>query len=139
MTDREKLAKLLECCEEICTTWGSTYSEAADYLIAHGVTVRQMQKPLAWVDVIELGKLPHSIVWIEKSKKNCTSPNVGWHEPVSLTEPDGEGVYRFTGEIDFYAPGIETETCCTKSCYGKTWRCWAEKPTDEERMAAAWL
>ena len=50
MTDQEKLVELLEGCEEICTTWGSTYSEAADYLIAHGVTVKE------WVSVSESPK-----------------------------------------------------------------------------------
>lgn len=109
-----------------------------EYLIAHGATVKEPQKPLAWVDVIELGKLHNSIVWIEESKENWTSPNTGWNVPVSLKKPDGEGVYRFTGEIDFYAPGIETEICCTKSCYGKIWRCWAKKPTEAERKAAEW-
>lgn len=25
-----------------------------------------------------------------------------------------------------------------KGCYGKTWRCWSRRPTDEERKAAKW-
>ena len=37
----------------------------------------------------------------------------------------------FEKDGDEYRYFVETE-------YGKTWRCWSRKPTDEERKAAKW-
>ena len=47
MDVREKLMELLENNEFIIRTWGCEYEEAADQLIAHGVTVQE------WVSVSE--------------------------------------------------------------------------------------
>lgn len=38
MTDREKLIGILKTCEEIVIYWACSYEEAADYLLANGVT-----------------------------------------------------------------------------------------------------
>lgn len=40
---------------------------------------------------------------------------------------------RITFVMSYY---LEKEFFCDD--YGKEWRCWATKPTDEERAAAAW-
>lgn len=41
MDVREKLVELLVNCEDIVRSWDGTYGEAADHLIAHGVTVQE--------------------------------------------------------------------------------------------------
>lgn len=33
----------------------------------------------------------------------------------------------------------EDDVKLMRSDYGKTWRCWTRRPTDEERRAAAWI
>lgn len=48
--------------------------------------------------------------------------------------PFSAGVY----EIEFESIGWAEDCALALEDYGKTWRCWAEKPTEEERMAAGW-
>ena len=38
----------------------------------------------------------------------------------------------------FYETHNSDELKLMERDYGKTWRCWARKPTDEERAAAVW-
>ena len=125
MTDREKLVELI-------TEAGIKYATIeglADYLIANGVTVRQMQKPLTVEEVMET---PCS-VWYENNTviapmmvSNRESFSVLYLKDVVF------GWYR-SSCVDCFA-SVELPV----SDYGKTWRCWAEKPTDEERQAAEW-
>ena len=51
--------------------------------------------------------------WIEDKIFACTS---GYHSP----------------------DGVRGWAKALKESYGKTWRCWERKPTDEERSAAGW-
>lgn len=126
MTDREKLKKLVLGC--IGNHGFVTPPELVDYLIAHGVTVREMQKPMDLVDAIEAD----DPVWIEHL----------------LTFMDMEVIKIYpTDYFDrrFFADGTligkrinEKSILLQKDDYGKGWRCWAEKPTEEERKAAHW-
>lgn len=137
MTDHEKLVELLEGCEEICTTWGSTYSEAADYLIANGVTVRQLQKPLT---VHQLQK-PLTIK-VLKQMLNCHV----WVEIIDHTifadtaaDFDGWGLVSFSYVRMWYKKSADfVKVDHHFENYLKTWRCWTSRPTDEERQAAKW-
>ena len=110
MTDREKLVELISqsrvtiTSDSACIN-GSEY--IADYLIANGVTVKQMQKPLAY------SKVFHS---------QCLEPQ--W-----WVELENGDIFCSRDEVGMFL----------LDSYGKTWRCWAEKPTDEERKAAEWL
>ena len=40
--------------------------------------------------------------------------------------------------IDVYKLGAACALPMSEELYCKTWRCWAEKPTEEERKAAEW-
>ena len=129
MTDREKLVgMLIEADREIgilCDGCGSrpeqeVFGNIADHLIAHGVTVREMQKPLA---VEELGKGQRDFIWIEH--------DTAYIVPIQI-------LYVGAGLVEYVQFG-ETGICYAGTDgYGKTWRCWAEKPTEEERKAAEW-
>lgn len=137
MTDREKLFGLLiEADREIgilCDGCGSrpeqeAFGNIADHLLAHGVTVREPKKPMDLVDAIEAD----DPVWIEYVH----------------TFMDMEVIKIYTVdyfESRFFVDGTligkrinEKSMLLKKDDYGKTWRCWAEKPTDEERKAAEW-
>lgn len=128
MTDREKLEKLTELISEVAC--GTTYNypsgrgfaintrEIANHLLAHGVTVREKQKPLT-VEKLEY-------------RMNC------WYEENGEDELDyvmigGSG---YAIELYFIKSPYPMEKMRWE--YGKTWRCWAEKPTDAERKAAEW-
>lgn len=138
MTDREKLVSLLGAINsaayiKIPTESGFSISKfgedyIADYLIAHGVTVREIQKPMDLVDAIEAD----DPVWIEYVH----------------TFMDMEVIKIYTVdyfESRFFVDGTligkrinEKSMLLKKDDYGKTWRCWAEKPRSEERKAAEW-
>lgn len=142
MTDHEKLFRLLLKAFSLHSTIGLDWNdcslffpnvkfqEAIDYLLENGVTVRQPQKPLT---VEELMEIPGS-VWYENDTaiapmmvSNQKSFSVLYLKDVVF------GLYR-SSAFDSFA-SLELPILD----YGKTWRCWAEKPTEEERRAAEWL
>ena len=117
MTDREKLVKLLEDVTQLNALKG-TIEETADYLIAHGVTVKEKQRPLHRRQLVDSG-----FFFLERKEEEEVYPVVlkeRWE------------VYF----VDFV--GTNSLVRHNKVDYGKTWRCWAEKPTEEERRAAEW-
>lgn len=116
MTDREKLKKLVRGC--IGNHGFVTPLELVDYLIANGVTVREMQKPLTVEELQE-----DTVCWYEEHNDNIVPVEIG----------------RCTNFIGVYYIGGDFPIVEKKWEYGKTWRCWAEKPTEEERKAAEWL
>ena len=136
MTDREKLEDLIyrahhnaSCVIGHDGSEDEAIEEEVRYLIAHGVTVRTMRKPLT---VEELMEMPGS-VWYENDTviapmmvSNQKSFSVLYLKDVVF------GLYRSAGFNCFGSLELPV------SDYGKTWRCWAEKPTAEERMAAEW-
>ena len=114
MTDREKLVELI-------TEAGIKYATIeglADHLLAHGVAVKEPQKPLA------VGKLEY--------RMKC------WYEENGDDEVDHVmiGGSGYAIELYFIKSPYPMEKLRWE--YGKTWRCWAEKPTEEERKAAEW-
>lgn len=123
MTDREKLVELIQGnMAGFVNPYAYEYSDNAerfaDHLIANGVTVRERQEP------IEMSELPEdSVCWYEEKYEDELYP-------VRLEEGR---VHVFVSFI-----GIEFAERHEKCNYGKTWRCWAENPTDEEREAAEW-
>lgn len=131
MTDQEKLEKLTELIAEVAC--GTTYNypggrgfaintkEIAHHLIANGVTVREMQKPLT---LEELRRIEEQPVWCETeaTRKPCVVKR-------SLIDKE---------DAIFYALGSECPIFFSVEDYGQFWRCWAEKPTEEERKAAEW-
>ena len=119
MTDREKLVGFLkEIAHENC--FGST-EKIADHLLAHGVYVRESQKPCKFEEISLC-----DYCWIEHKYEIYTSVEIAC-------------VLCKTSEyfgIDFV--GLGSPITHRKELYNKTWRCWAEKPTEEERRNAKW-
>lgn len=133
MTDREKLFRLLLKAFSLHSTIGLDWNdcslffpnvkfqEAIDYLLENGVTIREKQKPLT---VKEVRAMP-DVVWVEWSFGGC--------EPRIPSTIDIDNIHK----IEHYSFTDEMSERLDE--YGKTWRCWAEKPTAEERMDAEWL
>lgn len=120
MTDREKLIDLL-----LIPSKTLEYEDAeriAKYMIAHGVTVKEPQKPIVETD---LGKYLDTPVWFEEFGRDVE------YLPLLL---DGIGIYyaefKEFGKSEWLDRRIDD--------YNYQWRCWAEKPTEEERKAAEW-
>lgn len=132
MTDREKLVKILvEADQEIgilCDGCGSRpeheiFGNIADHLLSHGVTVQEPKKPIQKGYILE-----NSPCWLEElSEKYGYSLDIA-----DFTKSATENVYHasFIGFEEYEKYDVDQ--------YGKTWRCWAEKPTEEERQAAEW-
>lgn len=117
MTDREKLIGFLkEIAHENC--FGST-EKIADHLLAHGVTVKEPNKVLTLEEVLQAIK-DCKTLWIEDEE-----------EPTNTGIDPGCYVVRYWLNKTVIKDEI-------RACYGKTWRCWAENPTEEERKNAKW-
>lgn len=85
---------------------------------------RPLQKPLT---VEELKALPE-VVYIELA-------------PFAAVESVYAGIPFRVNDIETPSIDIHVLDGCEGfrlDKYGKTWRCWATKPTDEERQAAPW-
>ena len=125
MTDREKLVEMINHVSEgyIENLMQPGGAEAmANYMIANGVTVKEPQKPIAETD---LGKYLDMPVWFEELGRDVE------YLPLLL---DGIGIYyaefKEFGKSEWLDRRIDD--------YNYQWRCWAEKPTEEERKAAEW-
>lgn len=99
---------------------------------------KPLQKPLPWAEVIERGKHPNSIVWIETGMMLSSYIQSGWYELLSVSRADSDGRYHFTGKIELYRPGFHDPYILSILLYEKEVRCWATKPTDEERRTVKW-
>ena len=130
MTDREKLINLILKISDGKLIYGKeetiniteNLGELIDRLLSGGVTVKEPQKPLT---VEELKRMDGCPVWCETeaTKTPCVVKN------------------SMIDKVDaiFYALGREYPIFFNVDGYGQTWRCWAEKPTEEERKNAEWL
>lgn len=124
MTDREKLHKLLDesFLEQYNTRLFLTAKHTANFLISHGVTVKEMQKPLT----VDEASGTNEPVWMEYITGMVFVCDL-------VVSPGWNGIY------DAYIIGTTEPKPLPEMYYGKTWRCWADKPTEEERKAAEWL
>lgn len=129
MIDRVKLVKLIDevaegmliqrCGELVCTV---NSDEIADHLLANGVTVKEPQKPIAETTLVMYLDTP---VWFEEFGRDVE------YLPLLL---DGIGIYY----AEFKEFGKTEWLNRRMDDYNYQWRCWAEKPTEKERMAAEW-
>lgn len=130
MTDREKLIAVLNEIESdvgfICDACGESKKSIcienfADRLLAHGVYVREPQKPCKFEEISLC-----DYCWVEHKYEIYTTVEIA----CVLCKTS-----EFCG-IDFVGNG--SPITHRKELYNKTWRIWNEKPTVEERMAAEW-
>ena len=89
-------------------------------MTANGVNVKAMQKPLT---VEELPEYLGEIIWKEEPSMELV--------PVKMF---------FVGSIaaEYGEFGVAEDCESIIGDYNYSWRCWAEKPTEEERKAAEW-
>ena len=135
MSDREKLVELIKSAKAAmrgkefnCNLEREYFT--AEYLIVHGVTVKEplkpLQKPMTALEISRQEGLKGKRVYLE-------------------TKEDGKiveaAVLRGTpnawNSFAFDVVGGD-RVCAFEYHLNVVYRCWAEKPTDEERMAAAW-
>ena len=83
---------------------------------------KPMQKPLTLEEAIN----SEWTVWVEIN--GWTNPRAG--DVWASKRLEGYAMFAFIGECP--------RSHAAMNRYGKGWRCWATRPTDEEREAAAW-
>ena len=83
---------------------------------------KPMQKPLTLEEAIN----SEWTVWVEIN--GWTNPRAG--DVWASIRLEWYAMFAFVGESLRYHAAMNQ--------YGKGWRCWASRPTDEEREAAAW-
>lgn len=119
MTDREKLENMMSAYLDVVGE--TTAEDMANFLVANGVTVKEPQKPLK-VEELNEG----DVLWFELD--DYPAKYVRIRELIGLSH----------GFASFQEIGNKLELDYLTMDYGKLWRCWAEKPTEEERMAVEW-
>lgn len=128
MTDREKLGKLLAESASISAykrggewEYSLNLEEIIDHLIANGAMVKEAQKPLT----VEEASGTNEPVWMEYITGRVFVCDLA-------ASPGWNGIY------DAYVIGGAVPKPLPKNHYGKSWRCWAEKPTEAECRNAKW-
>lgn len=135
MTDREKVIKGLECClnadvndcEMDCPYFndcGGFYSNNTA-LIADALALLKAQEPRV-MTLDELQALQRQdVVWLEDANKEAIIPGI------VITALKKEWQFMtFTGYSGLF--------CVSCVDYGKRWRCWTSRPTEEQREAIPW-
>lgn len=129
MTEREKMLEILQglCIKEKIgegLTMREKFEQIANQLIAKGVTVKLQQKPL---QLDELKEHEGRFIWLEmKDRSNWRA-----FEPAKIDCVKRNITY-------FDCIGSEEEFYFENVFYNVEWRCWEEKPTEEERQDAEW-
>ena len=130
MTDREKLVEIVcQAMQEVDCIGHCNHPpcyqvhHVVDELISHGVTVKESQKPqknpLTLDEAIEMSKDEDATFYIENNLKNSIIQSEYW------------------GSVNFWLNKC-VEKQKHRDSYGRLWRCWAKRPTEEERKAAEW-
>lgn len=137
MTDREKVIKGLECCNMPNNHDDCPYNGAAHYntcthqLLTDALALLKAQQPRV-MTLEEIGNALKMPIWKETKSAHKDLYN-GWvlaydiqtglgitGTRLGMSEPSGRMVWYKLDD------------------YGKTWRCWTARPTDEQREAAKW-
>ena len=137
MNDREKIIAALENCSdpagkcrdcpyEECERFEKSISEYPDELIRKAVELLKEQEPrvMTLEEVKKLQSIRDGAIWMEIFG-NGLFP--------ALPEFSNKSLTFFVAILfDGYRSVFENDW------YGKTWRCWSSRPTDEQRGAVPW-
>lgn len=122
MTDREKVFRGLACC---LSAW--RHCDKCPYkpprcaeLLTDAMALLEAQEPRVMTLEEALGG---DECWVEYPNGGC-----GYADCYLSYTTKGADIYR-TMKHDFNVP---------LATYGKTWRCWTSRPTDEQREAVKW-
>lgn len=137
MIDREKVIKALEACHQP----GIPECEKCPYADNEKGTCDRLEPLLN--DALDLLKAQEPrIMMLDELRQLEHTDHIIWMEANGDPESfDGyaEVTTNFvTKDIEFFVPGNEVEFIPDNKNYGKSWRCWSSRPTDEQRGAVKW-
>ena len=137
MAELEKVIKGLECCmsEKICASQcpykgqcddgGYYYSRA----IEEAISLLKAQKPRV-MTLEEVEDALDTVVWVDRPLFDNSSDEYALIDAYSRKTQIVELRYPFCDKD--YRERADYAT------YGKTWRCWTQQPTKEQREAVPW-
>lgn len=106
----------------------SRYCWQCGQKVTHKWTVKQTQKPMTMEELKEIYFMREDHVWPHENKPPYLYLD-------SSIEKNDHLWVAWSIVVDFLETGYRKYTV---ESYGKTWRCWTEKPTEEERKNAKW-
>lgn len=134
MADLERVINGLEICEQdekLCFTetecpYQSKFPRCCITLIHDALELLKAQEPRVMdADEIVLSADPSKWLWVERKGDYCAE---AFKAGKTIS-----GLIAFDSEM----PGAFLY-CERPDEYGKTWRCWTSRPTDEQREATPW-
>lgn len=133
---REKVIRGLECCK---IPFSKCYNGGCPYFDDEGCKAKLKREALELLKAQE----PRVMTLEEvKEMKRLTICAVEQRSKVIKNTFNAEygGIVTLGNEnfLDFGLYGETNRYRRTESGYGKTWRCWTSRPTDEQREAIPW-
>lgn len=140
MKTPEEIKKGLECCNTYNDCRSCPYDDKVEK--GWGCCVQRNADVLAYIQLLEAKVAEYEKLLAEKASKlfeydEIPDGGVAWLE---CANGDVKMHEAFRGSIGyiFYYIGSANEFWLPRDGYGKNWRCWNSKPTDEEKKAAKW-
>lgn len=156
MADLEEVIKALECCvspvfkgfpyqshiaDKGCEVIECPYRDDCDQLLLDALELLKAQEPRVMTadEMIEAVKT-NEAVYVEESPEG-SSQHCFWGLVVEGCDPPQDGGYNYPGGVLFNVINAH-EDMWDGDFYGLNsplgWRCWTEKPTEEQRKAVKW-
>ena len=133
MDKREKVIEGLQKCASLhqCFVCESCVYPGVDCAIDDAIALLKAQEPRV-LTLEELAAAQKTPVWRETKRAHKDLYN-GWMLAYDIQRGQGitgtrQGMTEPNGRIGWYK----------LDDYGKTWRCWTSRPTDEQREAVKW-
>lgn len=125
------LCHVQDACRDCAYDAGHPYNECVELLLKDALSLLKMQEPRV-LTISELWHMEHKPVYLERknSRLYMTEPSIVLKTERSYIPSLGDS-YILMRENKIHD---KYWTCD----YNKTWRCWAARPTDEQREAAKW-
>lgn len=122
MSDKERLIQIFE--HAVNKAWGEGF-DYIDLSPSDGKKILELLKEREpkVIDISEIYTAKKLDVWIENKSENTV-------HPLMLIETEMTN----KSQTAFFYPMLVRPI----KAYGKTWRCWSARPTDEQRKAVKW-
>jgi len=121
MIDREKVIDELKEMVMVCAIYGD--DEAIETLNSAISMLKEQEPRVMKFEELNIDADESVVCWVEFASKSA----------VNVTAP-----YKGMSHICLPFLGTETITFVVERNYGKKWRCWTSRPTEEQRKAVAW-
>ena len=125
MNDREKVIKGLECC---IIRYSDDYARCDECPYESACGKRLKQDALALLKAQE-----PRVMTVDEVRTWVSTPRID-REPIWVEIENGVSAWIVSDE--YWDMPIDANL--SSDLYGKTWRCWTARPTDEQREAVKW-